>query len=330
MGIWNRIKNYLSTLHHIFFRIWNRIKIKRVSYPISFSNPNSNTFYTTTIEQNLIQQNEELRQGLQQIQAQLQQKEAEVIEQSLLLKAQTSKIETLQQEKAVIEAKYQKKMKAAEVKKQNLAQYHKRKKETRTLRQQVEEIVGKGPKWLPHARQTSISHILGKPPGRPGGGRPRPDLIHESIDLVPRRCNECDFILEDRPSYVVYDTVVTDLQREVDEIGAYDTLKMKNVCYRIHRKRCPKCNKWIYPERGLLKNARFGIGVICYVISQRILLNQTYTDIIRDLQKIFGSNVSLSEPAIIDWFLKFEDQIQAVYTQLEALVKDAEFLNIDR
>ena len=58
-----------------------------------------------------------------------------MIEQSLLLKAQRAKIETFQQEKAGIETKYQKKMKAAEVKKQNLAQYHKGKKNTRTLKQ---------------------------------------------------------------------------------------------------------------------------------------------------------------------------------------------------
>ena len=60
-------------------------------------------------------------------------------------------------------------MKTAEMQKQNLAQYHKRKKETRTLRQQVEEIVGKGSKWLSHACKTSISHLLGKSPSIPGG-----------------------------------------------------------------------------------------------------------------------------------------------------------------
>jgi hypothetical protein len=44
---------------------------------------------------------------------------------------------------------------------------------------------------------------------------------------------------------------------------------------------------------------------------------------------MFGINVSVSETAIIDWFLKFEEQIQSVYMQLEALVKESDFLHID-
>jgi len=259
----------------------------------------------------------------------LQQKDVELAKQADQLKAQIAVVEKIEHEKAVIEARYQKKLKAAEVKKRNLAQYHERKKDTRTLKQQVEDIVGKGPKWLPHACETPLSHIIGKPLGSSGAGRPRPELIHETQDLMPHKCFHCDLALDAQPAYYVYDTVVTDLHRELDEVGAYDILRMKNICYRIHRKKCPRCHRWIYPVRGLFHNARFGVGFVCYVISHRILLNLTYIDILRDLRKIFGFTVTVSETAIIDWFLKFEAQIHAVYTQLEALVKEANFAHID-
>ena len=60
------------------------------------------------------------------------------------------------------------------------------------------------------------------------------------------------------------------------------------------------------------------------------LISRIASDTIRDLRNMFGFNVSISEPALINGFLKFEDQIQAVYAQLEATVKKSEVLHIDR
>ena len=127
----------------------------------------------------------------------------------------------------------------------------------------------------------------------------------------------------------MYDTIITELSRELDEVGAYDVLHLKNICHRVHRRKCPTCGCWVYPDQGLFKNARFGVGFICYVISQRIALNLTYADILRDMRKIFGLNLLVSETAMIDWFVKFEEQIRAVYAQLEELVRAADFAHVD-
>lgn len=260
---------------------------------------------------------------------QLQSREREIhgIKQKLVEKdAEIGQVNTA---KAVIEAKYQKKLKAAQVKKENLAAYHERKKDTRTFQEQVEEIVGKGPKWLAHSSKSPSSHQMGKPKGSKGGGRSRPEKVHETHELYPNRCDHCQMDVTGQKMYFVYDSIIIELSRELDEVGAYDVLRLKNICKQIYRCQCPMCKRWVYPDQGLFQNARFGVGFICYVISLRILLHLTYQEIILDLRKTFGRAITVSETAIIDWFLKFEDQIQAVYTQLETLIKESDFVHMD-
>ena len=84
------------------------------------------------------------------------------------LKKQVSKLLI---EKDKIEAKYVKKIKAAEEKKKNLAKYRKKKRNIRkSLAEKAAEIVGKGNKWLPHSSSNPKSHKIGKPKGSKGGG----------------------------------------------------------------------------------------------------------------------------------------------------------------
>lgn len=277
------------------------------------------------LHQDLLNQRELIKEK----ELELQTKNTELQTKENMLEKQTSKLEKVRTEKAVIEAKYQKKLKAAEVKKKNLAKYHEVKKDTRTLRQQIEDIVGKGPKWLPHSCKEESSHKIGKPIGGKGAGRFRPDKIHEVKDLYPFRCDICDVGLENQPAFFVYDAVIQDLVRELDEVGAFDIVRIKNIQQRIHRRKCPVCQHWIYPDQGLFKSGRFGLGFICYVISERILLNLTYADILINLQKQFGVKVTVSATAMIDWFLKFEEQLQIVYSQLEEMLKDADFAHVD-
>src|SRR5271157_3697318 len=90
-------------------------------------------------------------------------------------------IAVLQEEKDQLEAKYLKKLKAAEEKKRNLAKYRQGKRDTRkhkSIPDQAAEIVNLGNEWLPHSCSEAKSHKMGKPPGGHGAGRPRPQVIH--------------------------------------------------------------------------------------------------------------------------------------------------------
>jgi hypothetical protein len=189
--------------------------------------------------------------------------------------------------------------------------------------------VGKGASWLPHSREGPNSHVMGKPKGSAGGGRKRPEKIHEEKELHAHVCYHCGTDLEGVKEYFAYDRVVTDLFRYMEDEKDYLTLRLKNVKLIVNRKKCPNCNKWVYPEQGLLKNARIGLSLVSFVISRRIRTGLPYEVIIDELSTHFGSNFSISAPAIIDWFKDFSDVIEGLYEQLEELVKTSKLLHVD-
>ena len=255
----------------------------------------------------------------------LEQKDAQIESQAL-------QISTLQKENELLQAKYYAKLKAAETKKKNLATYYAKQEEIRknkSIEDQAADIVGKGPKWLPHSSTGPKSTKIGKPKGSHGAGRPRPVKIHGTIELHVHKCTHCGADLENVPEFFVYSSIVTELYREQEDALDYQCLRLKNMEQRHFRKKCPCCGCWNYPQLGLLKNARFGIAFITYVISKRIETALPYHILIADLAKTFGKNFGLSTTAIIDWFLKFEDQLKAMYDQLADLVKQGAFMNID-
>jgi hypothetical protein len=235
----------------------------------------------------------------------------------------------LKTEKYVVEAKYQKKLKAAEVKKKNLAKYRKKKKDIRSVQQQIEDIIGKGSKWLPHSCQEPRSHRIGKPKGAKGGGRKRPTKIHQTIDLYPQYCPGCNTSLEEKKANFVYDKVLTELFRDRDDVDCFDILRIRHIKQRIHRRKCSNCKCWVLPDQGLFKNARFGVGLIAHVITKRIRLSMAYEDILGDMEEHFGNEFSLSVTSIINWFYRFEVQIRDIYEQLEELLKQEIFAHFD-
>ena len=242
-----------------------------------------------------------------------------------------SEIQRLRAEKASIEAKYLKKLKASDVKKNNLATYRRKMRALRkkSIAEQAEEIVGKGPLWLPHAREGPKSHKMGKPFGSPGGGRKRPEKIHEVKELHAHKCYYCGTLLEGVKEQFAYDRVVTELYRHQEDEKDYLTLQLKNVKLNVNRKQCPKCKKWVYPEQGLLANARIGLSLVSFVISQRIRTGLPYEVIIDQLTVHFGSQFAITVPAIVDWFKRFTDVIEGLYEQLETLVKQSSFVHVD-
>ena len=277
------------------------------------------------IQCNLLQ----TQQLLQVKRNELEAKDSELETKEVHIQRQNRAYSKLKTEKSMVEAKLQKKLKAAIEKKKHLLKYRQMKKDNRSVKQQAEDIVGKGPKWLPHSCQEPRSHTIGKPKGAKGGGRKRPEKIHQTKELVPIICPGCHTSLVDKKTYFVYDKVLTELFREQDEVDAYQVTRVRNIRHNIYRRKCPNCKHWVYPEQGLFKNARFGVGLIAYVMTKRIRLSMTYECILKDLDEQFGLEFSLSVTTIIDWFYRFEEQIREVYGQLELLLKQEAFAHID-
>lgn len=64
-------------------------------------------------------------------------------------------------------------------------------------------------------------------------------------------------------------------------------------------------------------------------MSRRIRTGLPYEVIIGELSTHFGSNFTITAPAIIEWFKDFSDVIEGLYEQLEELVQKSALLHVD-
>ncbi len=112
------------------------------------------------IQQTLHQQTQELEISKKLILTKDKTTKKLILAKDKMIKRQKEKVEKLKAEKVALGAKYRKKLKAAEVKKKNLAKYHHDKKEIRTQKEQILEIIGRGPKWLRATRSSKVEYRM--------------------------------------------------------------------------------------------------------------------------------------------------------------------------
>jgi len=278
----------------------------------------------------IIQQKEK---AIKQSTKKLQQKEKAIKQSTKKLQQKEKEFQELEEKHLKTHARLMELKRARDVKKKNLKKYRKKKRkirrETQTLESRVKEILGREDTWVDHSLSSPKSWKRGKPKGSNGGGRRRPERIHQEIHIYPQECENCGHDLKNADMFISHTSVFTDLFRESDTLECYETIRLKNVKKIVHRTRCPKCHMPCSPELGLFKNARFGPGFVSYVIGQRIETALPLEAIIGEMQKIFGPRFSLSAAAIVGWFRKFEAQIKRIYDQLADLLKESFFAHID-
>ena len=90
----------------------------------------------------------------------LESKLSELESKNKQIEEQNIDYQKLKTEKSIAEAKLYKKLKAADEKKKNLVKYRQMKKDTRSVKQQAEDIVGKGPKWLRATRSSKVEYRM--------------------------------------------------------------------------------------------------------------------------------------------------------------------------
>ena len=138
------------------------------------------------------------------------QQEKEAAEQDKAMLQQ--EVARLEQEKTELEAKYLAKVKAGEVRKANLAKYRQKHAATRkTLEEEVEEVVASKDKWVPHGASSPATASWATP-GKPGGGKRRPDVIHKRIHVMPDTCAHCGADISSSTAHVSHTHVFTDLE----------------------------------------------------------------------------------------------------------------------
>jgi len=263
----------------------------------------------------------------------LKQKENQIREKDSALQEKDKALEESRVKHAKTQARLTELEHINDTKKRNLANYRRKKRTIRREKQSLEdylaEIVAKKDRWVNHSSKQPKSHKMGKPVGSRGGGRKRPTVIHQEIDLYPQECDECGTSLAEGTPIFSHDAVMTDLPHEWDEYHHFKVMRLRNIQRNIYRIRCPQCKKLCSPDLGLFANARIGPGLVAYVISHRIEFGLPYNLIIQDLIKSFGPHFALTVPTIVGWFKKFEEQIQHIYFQLEDLLDREFFAHID-
>src|SRR4030042_1175312 len=171
----------------------------------------------------------------------------------------------LEKEKAELEAKFLAKVKASEARKANLAKYRQKHANTRKgLKEEVEEVVASKDKWVPHAREQPRHGKLGKPPGKPGGGKSRPEVIHKRIHVMPDTCAHCGAGLSEVPAHISHTHVFTDLENLQGQDAPFKVLTLLNTMLVMYRRRCPSCRRWTTAGAGPLASRRSGIQFVTY------------------------------------------------------------------
>lgn len=242
----------------------------------------------------------------------------------------TEELKTVQKAHAELHAKYLKKTTSREEKKQNLANYRATKSETRKeLGSVIAEIIEEKDKWLLHSRETPSSHIRGKKKGGNGGGKRCPDYIHDHQDTHVKCCPICRKDISSSREKTAYSHIVTDIETIQANVQDYKHIELRNIEIHHYGRWCPFCHKWVYHEYGALKYVRYGLNFIIYVISKRIRSRATFDIIIAELWEQFGDKLTLTVPAIIQWFLRYEEVLTEVYQQFKALLEKMGYVHID-
>ena len=226
----------------------------------------------------------------------------------------------VEDEKAQLEAKYLAKVKAGDVRKANLAKYRQKNAATRkSLAGEVEDVVAGKDKWVPHGRVQPRHGQLGKPKGAPGGGKKRPDVIHKRIHVVPDTCAHCGADLSGVTAHVSHTHVFADLENLQGPETTYRVLTLLNTMLVMYRRRCPSCRKWTTASAGPLAYLRYGLNFVTNAISMRMRSRAPFEIILGELEEQFGDDLTLSAPALVDFFKRHEPILQDLYEQLKKI-----------
>ena len=83
------------------------------------------------------------------------------------------------------------------------------------------------------------------------------------------------------------------------------------------------------PDSGPLKYLRYGLNFVCYVISKRIDTRMPFEILVDELGSQFGSSLTLSATAIVDWFKRHERLLIELYDQLKKIVLLLAHVHVD-
>ena len=166
----------------------------------------------------------------------------------------------------------------------------------------------------------------GKPKGANGGGLKNPDP--KEIDYTRHwrlySCPNCEGSLKDVKPFDHHDHYLRDFEKLKRGIRLVYT---KHVIYRY---KCPHCKKIVSKYFGKLKNARYGIGMIAFVLYERLERGGSWEGIRTTMKHIIHTKECVpTVKAFIDWIRKYEDEMVDVYHAFLDAIGQSSFAHVD-
>jgi len=166
----------------------------------------------------------------------------------------------------------------------------------------------------------------GKPKGAKGGGLKNPDL--KEIDYTRHwhldSCPKCKGSLKNTNPIDHHDHYIRDLEKLKRGIRLIYT---KHVIYRY---KCPHCKKIVSKYFGKLKNARYGISMIAFVLYERLERGGSWQGIRTTLNRIIHTKECVpTVKAFIDWIKKYESEMLDVYHAFLDAIGQSSFAHVD-
>ncbi len=207
--------------------------------------------------------------------------------------------------------------------KENLEKYKRKNKklqETARKKRKKRSDAGK------HRDVDSKNKRSGKPKGAGGGGLKNPDPAE--IDYTRhhflKNCPNCKKSLKGVEPFDDHQHVIRDFEK------IKRGLKLIYINHVIHRYRCPHCKKIVSRSLGKLKWARYGLGMIAFVLRERIKRGGSWEGLRSTIEHVIHSKKCI--PAVktfIDWIRKYEDEMEIVYDAFIEAIKKSGFAHVD-
>jgi hypothetical protein len=207
--------------------------------------------------------------------------------------------------------------------KENLEKYqHENKRLQEVARKKRKERSDAGK----HREVPSGNKRTGKPKGAKGGGLKNPDLkeIDYTREHYLEKCPKCKNSLKDVNPFGYCNHYIRDFEK------LKRGLQLVYIRHVIYRYKCPHCGKIVSKYFGKLKNARYGIGLIAFVLYERVERGGSWEGIRSTINRIVHAPECVPTiAAFIEWIKKYEDEMRTIYDAFLKAIKSSPFAHVD-
>lgn len=166
----------------------------------------------------------------------------------------------------------------------------------------------------------------GKPKGANGGGlkNPDPKEIDYTRDHYLDTCPECNNSLKNINPFAHHNHFIRDFEK------VKRGLRLVYIRHVIYRYKCPGCGNIVFRSFGKLQNARYGLGMIAFVLWERVKRGGSWEGIRSTMEHIVHEKECIPTiKAFIDWIRKYEDEMIEVYDAFVEAIKTSPFAHVD-